>query len=78
MRPPAKCRASRYAFWMYDDARDFEEAEEVAEELLSSSEPSEEKSVLADEEAQDSSLDVTVVSTDSSGRAGNGGFGSSA
>lgn len=31
MSPPAKCRASRYALWMYDDAIDFEEGIEGTE-----------------------------------------------
>jgi hypothetical protein len=79
MRPPAKCRASRNAFWKYDEAEDFEEAVEVAEEmLLVGIELGEDKSVLAEVDADDSSLGETAVSTESSGRAGKGGLGSSA
>lgn len=79
MRPPAKCLAPRYAFWMCNDAEDFEEAGEVAEEmLLTGTERIEDKSVLVDADVKDSSLGVTVVSTDSSGRVGNGGLWSSA
>lgn len=31
MSPPAKCRASRYAFWKYDEVECLEEAVEAAE-----------------------------------------------
>lgn len=34
MSPPAKCRASRYAFWMDDDVEGFEEVEDVVDEVL--------------------------------------------
>ena len=74
MSPPAKCRASRYAFWMYDAVKAFEEVgEAVTGALLDVIEPSVESSVLMDADA-DSRVGGTEVSREKSGRGGKGGI----
>lgn len=77
MSPPAKCRASRYAFWMVDDVEGFEEVEDVVDEVLAVGlELSVENSGLVDVNADGSRLGETV-SSERSGRGGSGGIGSS-
>ena len=78
MSPPAKCRASRYAFWMYNAVEDLEEAgEAVTGVLLDDTEPSVENSVLRGADADDSKLGGAEVCRNRSGRGGKGGIGSS-